>query len=56
MEGVKSAMNRKTQSHKLEGIKIGKYLWMKFQGSQAPQGANNLKSVSVPKEIEEFLY
>lgn len=36
MEGVKSAMNRKTQSHKLEGIKIGKYLWMKFQGSQAP--------------------
>lgn len=35
-KGVKSAKNRKMESHKLEGIKIRKYLWMKFERPQAP--------------------
>lgn len=56
VKGMKSAKNRKIQPHKLEGIKTGKYLWMKFKGPQAPSGAESLKSASVPKGTDEFLH
>lgn len=50
MKGMKSAKNRKMQSHKPEGIKIRKYLWIKFKVPQL------LKSVSVPKRTDQFLH